>query len=34
MKVTMEDKSILKDFWGSHGDKKDYKISITGLSNM
>nr|WP_010243227.1 DUF429 domain-containing protein [Acetivibrio cellulolyticus] len=34
MKVTIEDKSILKDFWGSHGDKKDYKIIITGLCNM
>ncbi len=34
MKVTIENKRMLKDFWGSHGDKKDYKIIITGLSNM
>lgn len=34
MKVMVEDKRMLRDFWGSHGDKKDYKINITGLTNM
>ena len=34
MKVIVENKRMLKDFWGSHGDKKDYKIIISGLSNM